>query len=162
MHARFAAIGGAEFEVPPRRELPRAAVWESADLAEAGLHHDKTAASCIRVTHMSAPAPTPGTLVITSAIENGTASIALAGELDLSGARQLEMRLDEAERESPERLVIDLRELSFIDSTGLRLLLQADARARERGCELVLRPGEPTVQRVFEVTGALDVLRFED
>ena len=111
---------------------------------------------------MSAPAPTPGTLVITSAIENGAVSIALSGELDLAGARQLEMRLDEAERGSPERLVIDLRDLSFIDSTGLRLLLQADARARERGCELVLRRGEATVQRVFEVTGALDVLRFED
>ena len=111
---------------------------------------------------MSAPAPTPGTLVITSAIEDGMVSIALSGELDLAGARQLEMHLDEAERESPERLVIDLRDLSFIDSTGLRLLLQADARARERGCELVLRRGEATVQRVFEVTGALDVLRFED
>lgn len=111
---------------------------------------------------MSASAPSPGTLVITSAVENGAASIALAGELDLSGARQLEARLDEAEREGTARLVIDLRALSFIDSTGLRLLLQADARARERGCDLVLRPGEPGVQRVFEVTGALDVLRFED
>ncbi len=162
MHARFAAIGGAELAIPPTRELPRAAVWEGPDLAGGRLHHDNTAPACIRVTHMSAPAPTPGTLVITSAIEDGAVSIALSGELDLAGARQLEMRLDEAERESPQRLVIDLCDLSFIDSTGLRLLLQADARARERGCELVLRRGEATVQRVFEVTGALDVLRFED
>ena len=58
--------------------------------------------------------------------------------------------------------MIDLSRLQFIDSTGLRLLLQADARAREQGYELVLQPGEPTVQRVFEVTGALDVLHFED
>jgi anti-anti-sigma factor len=106
--------------------------------------------------------PAPGTLVISSAVDDGTASIALAGELDLAGARQLETRLDEVEREGPTRLVIDLGRLAFIDSTGLRLLLQADARARERGCELVLRPGEDSVQRVFEVTGALDVLRFED
>jgi anti-sigma B factor antagonist len=111
---------------------------------------------------MSASAPTPGTLVITSAVEDGTISIALAGELDLAGARQLEARLDEVERENPARFVIDLGSLAFIDSTGLRLLLQADARARERGCELLLRRGEPSVQRVFEVTGALDVLRFED
>jgi anti-sigma B factor antagonist len=110
---------------------------------------------------MSASAPMPGVLTITSAVENGTASIVLAGELDLAGAQQLETRLDEAEREGPARLIIDLRGLAFIDSTGLRLLLQADARARERGCELVLRPGEPSVQRVFEVTGALDVLHFE-
>jgi anti-anti-sigma factor len=111
---------------------------------------------------MSASAPTPGTLVITSAVEDGTVSVALAGELDLAGARQLETRLDEVERANPARLVIDLESLAFIDSTGLRLLLQAAARARERGCELLLRRGEPSVQRVFEVTGALDVLRFED
>lgn len=111
---------------------------------------------------MSASAPTPGTLEISSFIENGTANVALSGELDLAGAQQFEARLGEAERERPDRLVIDLAELAFIDSTGLRLLLQADARARERDCELLLRGAAPTVKRVFEVTGALDVLRFED
>jgi anti-sigma B factor antagonist len=111
---------------------------------------------------MSASAPTPGTLKITSAIEAGEAGISLAGELDLSGAQQLEACLDEVERETPARLIIDLGGLAFIDSTGLRLLLQADARARERGCELLLRRGQSSVQRVFEVTGALDVLRFAD
>ncbi len=110
---------------------------------------------------MSAQTPSPGTLTVSSAVENGTFRIALAGELDLAGARQLEEPLAAAEREGSARLVIDLERLAFIDSTGLRLLLQADARARERGCELVLRPGEPSVQRVFEVTGALGVLRFE-
>jgi anti-sigma B factor antagonist len=107
-------------------------------------------------------APAAGGLSISSVVEDGTVSIALAGELDLAGARQLEESLAAAERESPARLVVDLERLKFIDSTGLRLLLQADARARERGCELVLRPGEPAVQRAFEVTGALGVLRFED
>jgi anti-anti-sigma factor len=58
-------------------------------------------------------------------------------------------------------VVIDLGGLTFIDSSGLRVLLLADARARERGYELVLLPGQETVQRVFEMTGALDVLRFE-
>ncbi len=111
---------------------------------------------------MSASAPMPGTLEITSAVDDGEASISLSGELDLSGAQQLEARLEEVEREGPARLLIDLSDLAFIDSTGLRLLLQADARARERGCELLLRGGQPSVQRVFEVTGALDVLRFAD
>src|SRR5579871_2919446 len=111
---------------------------------------------------MSASVPAPGSLVITSSVESGAARIALEGELDLAGAHQLETQLDEIERGDAARLVVDLRGLTFIDSTGLRLLLQADARARERGCELVLLPGEPSVQRVFEVTGALDVLHFED
>jgi anti-sigma B factor antagonist len=116
---------------------------------------------------MSASAPAPGDLTICSGVEDAAVSIALAGELDLSGAAQMEASLAEAERSlagggEAQRLVIDLARLTFLDSTGLRLLLQADVRAREAGYELVLRPGGPSVQRVFEVTGALDVLRFED
>jgi anti-sigma B factor antagonist len=103
----------------------------------------------------------PGRLGISSVTEGGTVSLSLEGELDLAGARPLEESLAAAEREQPARLIVDLGRLAFIDSTGLRLLLQADARARERGCELLLRPGEPAVQRVFEVTGALALLRFE-
>ncbi|HVR04576.1 MAG TPA: STAS domain-containing protein [Solirubrobacteraceae bacterium] len=117
---------------------------------------------------MSASAPAPGGLTISSTLHDGTLSIALVGELDLSGAGQMEASLADAQRTLAEtqpaedrRLVIDLARLSFLDSTGLRLLLQADARAREGGYELVLRPGSASVQRVFEVTGALDVLRFE-
>jgi anti-anti-sigma factor len=108
---------------------------------------------------MSAPAP--GGLKISSVVDDGTISVSLEGELDLASAGQMEQRLTAAEQERPTRLVVDLGRLTFIDSTGLRLLLQANARAREGGYELVLRPGEPSVQRVFEVTGALTVLRFE-
>jgi anti-anti-sigma factor len=110
---------------------------------------------------MHADTPTPGTLSISSSLEGGTASISLAGEFDLASARQMEESLSSIEESKPARLVVDLGQLAFIDSTGLRLLLQADVRARERGGELVLRPGDAAVQRVFEVTGALDVLRFE-
>jgi anti-sigma B factor antagonist len=104
---------------------------------------------------------TAGRLGIKSVTEDGTVSLSLDGELDLAGAHQLEESLAAAEKEQPARLIVDLGRLAFIDSTGLRLLLQADARARERGCELLLRPGEPAVQRVFEVTGAFALLRFE-
>jgi anti-sigma B factor antagonist len=99
--------------------------------------------------------------MISSVVADGTVSLSLAGELDLAGARQMEASLAAAEREGPARLIVDLGRLAFIDSTGLRLLLQANTRAQEGGYELVLRPGEPAVQRVFEVTGALEVLRFE-
>jgi anti-anti-sigma factor len=73
----------------------------------------------------------------------------------------MQERLTAVEDRRPRRMVIDLGELAFIDSTGLRLLLQADARAREHDRELVLHPGGASVQKVFEVTGALDILRFE-
>jgi anti-anti-sigma factor len=106
--------------------------------------------------------PSPGGFSISSSIDDGIASLALHGELDLASAPALESSLYSIEEQGLSRLVIDLRELRFIDSTGLRLLLQADARWRKRGRELVLRPGDPMVQRVFDVTGAMDVLRFED
>ena len=110
---------------------------------------------------MSRHAPRPGSLSISSVAANGTVSISLEGELDLASAHKMQERLSVIEQEQPSRVVVDLSKLAFIDSTGLRVLLLADARARECGYELVLRPGEPSVQRVFEVTGALDVLRFE-
>jgi anti-anti-sigma factor len=108
---------------------------------------------------MSAALPSPFT--ISYELDNGTPSFALEGELDLANASQLEERLAAAQDDGAERVVVDLGRLAFIDSTGLRVLLQADARARESGHELKLRPGADAVQRVFEVAGALDILSFE-
>jgi anti-sigma B factor antagonist len=110
---------------------------------------------------MSGHAPTPGSLAISSALVDGTVEISLQGELDLASAPSMEERLAAIDVDEPARVVIDLAGLTFIDSTGLRVLLLADARARECGYELSLRAGGETVQRVFEMTGALDVLRFE-
>jgi anti-anti-sigma factor len=105
--------------------------------------------------------PPPGRLVVTSEVEGDLAELMLEGELDLASAGQVEERLATLEAGSPKRIVVHLDGLAFIDSTGLRTLIQADARARERGTELILRPGDESIQRVFELTGALEVLRFE-
>jgi anti-anti-sigma factor len=105
--------------------------------------------------------PPPGRLNVTSEIEGDSARLMLEGELDLASAGQVEEQLASLEARSPRRIVVHLDGLAFIDSTGLRTLIQADARAREKGTELVLRPGDESIQRVFELTGALDVLRFE-
>jgi anti-anti-sigma factor len=110
---------------------------------------------------MSGHPPKPGSLEISSVLVDGTARVALHGELDLASAHQMEERLASIDEQGPSLLVVDLGGLIFIDSSGLRVLLLADARARERGYELVLLPGQEPVQRVFEMTGALDVLRFE-
>ena len=104
----------------------------------------------------------PGRLGISATTVEGTVEITLEGELDLGSAPQLEQRLHEIEQSGTNRVIVDLRQLAFIDSTGLRLLLQAHARCSERRCEFVLRPGGEPVQRVFDLTGALKVLRFED
>jgi anti-anti-sigma factor len=110
---------------------------------------------------VSERASTPGTLAISADVEGGTATISLVGELDLASAGRLEQALAGAVERLPARIVIDLTQLAFIDSSGLRVLLQAASRSREQGYELVLLPGSPSIQKVFEVTGALQILRFE-
>ncbi len=91
----------------------------------------------------------------------GLATLTLRGELDLASVGQLDESLAALDEQAPARITIDLGGLAFIDSSGLRALLLADRRAREHGYELVLIPGQEPVQRVFEMTGALDVLSFE-
>lgn len=106
--------------------------------------------------------PPPGRLTITAEFSDGLAVLALEGELDLASVGQVQEQLASAEARSAQRIVVDLDGLAFIDSTGLRTLIEADTSARERGAELWLRPGDPSIQRVFELTGTLGVLRFED
>jgi anti-sigma B factor antagonist len=103
----------------------------------------------------------PGSLQISSALVDGAVRVSLGGELDLASARQMEEHFAAIDEQTPTRVVVDLKGLTFIDSSGLRMLLLADARAREHGYELVLLAGPEPVQRVFEMTGALDLLRFE-
>jgi anti-sigma B factor antagonist len=93
---------------------------------------------------------------------NGTvAVIAPTGELDLSGAALLEDELDRLASESEvSTLVLDLRRLEFMDSSGLRLVVLADMRAREAGRRFVLVKGAETVHRVFEITRMSERLEF--
>lgn len=83
--------------------------------------------------------------------EDARTLVSLAGELDLSTAGRVERELERAERNQPALLALDLRELEFIDSTGLRIVLSADARARREGRRLVVIPGRPAVHRVFRI-----------
>jgi anti-anti-sigma factor len=88
-----------------------------------------------------------------------TAEVVLTGELDISTYEEARQRLEEAERDGPELLVVDLAELRFVDSTGVRLILLADERARRTGRRVALRLGEGIARRVFAALGLLD--RFE-
>jgi anti-sigma B factor antagonist len=93
---------------------------------------------------------------------NGTvAVIAATGELDLSGAALLEAELERLEAD-PEvgTVVLDLRGLEFMDSSGLRLVVLADMRAREAGRRFALVKGVDTVHRVFEITRMSERLDF--
>jgi anti-sigma B factor antagonist len=93
---------------------------------------------------------------------NGAVAVITAtGELDLSGAEPLEAELERLAAE-PElaAVVLDLRGLEFMDSSGLRLVVLADMRAREAGRRFVLVRGTETVHRVFEITRMSERLDF--
>lgn len=80
------------------------------------------------------------------------AHVHLHGELDISTAPRLEEHLRRIEADRPATLLIDLSDLDFMDSTGLRLVLAADGRARDAGRRVVLVQGNPMVQRVLRIT----------
>jgi anti-anti-sigma factor len=95
---------------------------------------------------------------------NGSVAIVRpTGELDISGAAVLEDELDRL-AEDPElaTVLLDMRGLAFMDSSGLRLVVVADMRAREAGRRFSLIRGEETVHRVFEITRMSDRLDFVD
>lgn len=86
--------------------------------------------------------------------------VAPSGELDMATTPRLEETIRELRESGFDHVVVDLRQLSFLDSTGLRLLLHLTAAAREDSHRLELIAGPPEVQRVFEVTKTLAVLPF--
>jgi anti-sigma B factor antagonist len=88
------------------------------------------------------------------------AVVALNGELDLAGAAALEQELARLESELPAALVIDLRGVEFMDSSGLRVIAVASVRAEEAGRRLAIVPGNDQVMRVFEVTRMRERLDF--
>ena len=87
--------------------------------------------------------------------------VAPEGELDLSTALPLEEELHGLQARGFQRLVLDLRGLTFLDSSGLRLLVNARRDALERGKKFSLIDGAPRVCRVLDITGLRPHFEFE-
>jgi anti-sigma B factor antagonist len=92
------------------------------------------------------------TLEIITERAEGQTRMALVGELDIASAPRFEEGLTEIEADTPGTLVLDLRRVDFIDSTGLRAVIAADERARTAGRRFVVVRGPAAVERVFTVT----------
>ncbi len=101
-----------------------------------------------------------GSLSLRSAREGDVHTIELTGELDLVNAVTVQHELERVEREDALTILIDLSELTFIDSTGVRLVLSAHARSVADGGRLTLLRGPRAVQRVFEICGVDELLPF--
>lgn len=103
-----------------------------------------------------------GQLTVCSERDGVLHTISVQGELDLATADVLERELVCVEDSDALSIVVDLSGLTFIDSTGVRLLVSAHARSRADSNRLTLLRGPGSVQRVFELTGILDILPFAD
>jgi anti-sigma B factor antagonist len=83
----------------------------------------------------------------------------VAGALDLATSPQLQEALEEA---SARLVVLDLRDLAFMDSSGVHTIVDASVRARQDGRRLILLRPTPEVDRVFALTGTSDVVEIGD
>ena len=88
--------------------------------------------------------------------------VAPVGELDLATVDKLRAEVERLRESGFARLVLDLRGVRFLDSTGLRLVLELDQAAKADSQELLLIRGSAVVQRIFEVTQVSERLQFID
>jgi anti-sigma B factor antagonist len=103
----------------------------------------------------------PGEFTYTAQRRDDTVVLALHGELDLATAPDLEEAADEVLASSCTHFVIDLRDLDFLDSSGMRAFLRIQAKLGA-GVGLELIRGPQQVQRVFELAGLTAALPFRD
>ena len=94
--------------------------------------------------------------------ERHTASIRTVGELDLATVPILAGHVAQLRQAGCRHVIFDLSDLAFIDSTGLRFLLECYAESRQDGFTMALVPGPLAVQTVFELTNTKDHLPFID
>jgi anti-anti-sigma factor len=95
----------------------------------------------------------PTELEIHTEPDDGAVRVILTGELDISGEQRLRDVLRAVEAGRPKRVLVDLRSLAFMDSTGLRLLIEAHTRAHAAGCPLDVVHNGGQIRQVFELTG---------
>ncbi len=92
--------------------------------------------------------------------ERETVRVVPVGELDLATVDHVGEQVRDLYEAGFDRVVLDLRKVSFIDMTGLRLILALDGDARRYGTDFGLIAGRGSVQRVFEICGLVERLPF--
>jgi anti-anti-sigma factor len=101
-----------------------------------------------------------GTLVLQTSRDGDTLTIGLRGELDLANADALKAELDEALGDGACGIVVDMAELTFIDSTGIALLVNALGHDGADGRLRFVPSQAPAVSRVLKLTGIDERLPF--
>ena len=89
-------------------------------------------------------------VINTEAIEDGV-MVRPVGEVDLSCAKMLRERLAEVQKDQPNRLIINLSEVPYMDSSGVATLVEAMQVSRRTGTKLVLCALQDKVRSIFEI-----------
>jgi anti-sigma B factor antagonist len=98
-----------------------------------------------------------GELDITIHTEGACWTVCLAGELDIASVPELEAELTQILEDAGE-IVLDIEAVNFVDSSGIRVILQLERTCEERGIRFVRTPGQTQAQRVFDMTGVSEQL----
>ena len=94
--------------------------------------------------------------------ERESVRVAPFGELDIATVDKLQAEVSRLLETGFAKIVLDLRGVRFLDSTGLRLVLELDSAARADSHELLVIRGSDVVHRIFEVTQVAERLHFVD
>jgi anti-anti-sigma factor len=89
-------------------------------------------------------------------------SVVVRGEIDTQSAAQLKEALDRVVADGARLVALDLKQVDFVDSSGLRVILEASAKLRAVEGTLFLEGASPAVLQVLEVTGLIEHLRGAD
>ncbi|MDE6662438.1 MAG: STAS domain-containing protein [Lachnospiraceae bacterium] len=99
-------------------------------------------------------------MTITKNTENGMLTLALEGRLDTNTAPELEKEIGEDLTVDVQTLILDLKDLEYISSAGLRVLLASQKKMNKQG-NMVIKNANDMIMDVFQVTGFIDILTIE-
>lgn len=102
----------------------------------------------------------PGQLEVVVTAQGTTTTIALGGEWDLAAGLEIRQTIRSVFASPPECVVLDLGELTFIDSSAVHVILGLQKRCAQQHVRFVIAPGCRAVQRPFEILGLIPGLPF--
>jgi anti-sigma B factor antagonist len=108
------------------------------------------------------PDTTEPLLVVEVARDGDSAVVRIEGEVEFATAPRLRATLLDLAQEGASPVVLDLAEVTFVDSAGISLLIQAKKRLTSSGSDLVLRAPQASVRRVLEISGVTELFQIDD
>jgi anti-sigma B factor antagonist len=123
-------------------------------MAEPG--HDRVGTGGVDPDSAGAVAPAE---IAVSRDGDGAWTVVVRGEVDIATSPVLRAELERLDGDGP--VVIDVTDMTFIDSSGLGVLVEALKRRRESGTVMTLRSMQEPVRRVFEITGLTDLFSLD-